>query len=268
LNLADLHTHSDNSPDGENSVIELCEKAVAADLSTIAITDHCEIDLYQKDRYETILRQSYFDILKARDIFDGQIEVLKGIELGNALSDRVLAERVVANRPYDFILGSLHHPTGFDDFAFTDFNLVDVHKLLELYFEELEALTVWGKFDVLAHLTYPMRYINGAYNLGVDIQDYAENIKRVYAKLIQNGKGIEINTSGLRQPYGETMPDFLSIRLFREMGGSILTIGSDAHAAKDVGANLEDALRLARMAGFENYCIFRQREPVFIKIEV
>jgi histidinol-phosphatase (PHP family) len=268
LILADLHTHSNNSPDGETSVAELCESAVAKKLSYIGITDHCEIDLYQKDRYEMRLKQSYLDMLRAQDIYDGRIEILKGVELGNALNDRILAEKVAGSLPYDVILGSLHHPVGIDDFAFLDFNKISPKELLDTYYDEIEKMVDWGCFDVLAHLTYPLRYINGNYKCNVDIMDFSEKIKSIFVKLIAKGKALEINTSGLRQPYGLTMPDLWGVRLFHEMGGTMITIGSDAHTAKDIGANIIDGLKLAKEAGFENYCIFKQRKPISIKIDI
>ena len=246
----------------------MCESAIEKNLSYIAVTDHCEIDLYEKERCETLLRQSYFDMLKAQNVFGSELGILKGIELGNALYDTALAKKAAERLPYDLILGSLHHPTGVEDFAFIDFKLTAVKPLLDLYFDEMEELVDWGCFDILAHITYPLRYINGMYKMNINIREYENKLKRIYAKLIEQGKGLEINTSGLRQSYGLTMPDLWCLRLYREAGGSIVTIGSDAHTAKDIGANIIDGLRLAKEAGFENYCIYRQREPFYIKIEV
>ena len=264
--LADMHTHSDNSPDAENSVIEMCESAVRKGIGCFAVTDHCEIDLYRTEHTDIALRQSYFDILKAEDVFAGQIEILRGMELGNALCDRELAQQAVGHYPYDLVLGSLHHPEGVEDFAFLHYNTVDVDALLTRYFRELEEMARWGGFDVLAHLTYPLRYINGEYGRNVDVTRYRENILRILRVIVDRGIGLEVNTSGLRQRYGRTLPDVWCLKLYREAGGRIVTVGSDSHRARDIGANIPDGLRVVREAGFSEYCIYRNRRPVFIPL--
>ena len=266
--LADIHTHSVNSPDGESPVDAMCRSAIEKKLDCIAVTDHCEIDLYKKDRCEELLGSSWHDTEAAQGTFEGKLEILKGVELGNALYDTALAWKTVKRRPYDLVLGSLHHPTGVEDFAFIDFNKTDVSPLMDLYFDELEQLVDWGRFDVLTHITYPLRYINGIFHMNVDIRRYERRLRAVYKKLIENGKGLEINTSGLRQPYGVTMPDLWCLKLYRDEGGTVVTVGSDAHTAADVGANIADGLKLAKEAGFAQYTFYRQRKPVSVKIDV
>ena len=264
--LADMHTHSDNSPDAENSVIEMCESAVAKGIGCFAVTDHCDIDLYRTEHTDIAMRQSYFDMLRARDVFAGQVEILRGMELGNALCDRELAQQAVGHYPYDLVLGSLHHPEGVEDFAFIHYDTVDVDALLTQYFRELEEMARWGGFDVLAHLTYPLRYINGEYGMNVDVTRYREDILRVFRVIVGRGIGLEVNTSGLRQRYGRTLPDVWCLKLYREAGGRIVTVGSDSHRASDLGANIADGLRVVREAGFREYCVYRNRRPVFIPL--
>lgn len=266
--LADQHTHSDNSPDADNSVMELCESAVARGISCFTVTDHCEIDRYREDRYEVALHQSFFDICKAQDVFRGQVELLAGVELGNSLYNLAQAEKVPQMHPYDLVLGSLHHPKGVEDFAFLTYETLDVRALLSQYFDELYQMAEWGRFDVLAHLTYPLRYIVGEHHIPVDLEEYRAPIVRVLRCLVAHGIGLEINVSGLRQPYGRPLPDLWCLQLYREAGGRILTVGSDSHRAADLGAHLEEGLRLARRAGFESYCVFRGRKPEFVPIDV
>lgn len=266
--MADQHTHSDNSPDAENSVMELCESAVAHGISCFTVTDHCEIDRYREDRYEVALRQSFFDVCKAQNVFRGQVELLAGVELGNSLYDLPLAEKVAGMCPYDLVLGSLHHPKGVEDFAFLHYETLDVKALLRRYFDELYQMADWGGFDVLAHLTYPLRYIVGEQHIPVDLEDYREPIERVLRRIVARGIGLEINVSGLRQPYGRPLPDLWCLQLYRALGGCILTVGSDSHRAADLGSHLEDGLRIARRAGFESYCIYRKRKPEFVPIDV
>lgn len=264
--LTDLHLHTDNSSDAEHSAIEVCISAIQKGLEIIAITDHCEIDRYEADGYERSVRQSFFDVLKVRGIFEDQLEVLQGIELGNVMCNPKLAHQVIRTHPYDFVLGSLHHIQGVDDFAFLDYGKQDSEELLSAYYEEMEHMVEWGEFDVLAHITYPLRYINGEHKKGIDIRRFEGQITRVLKKAINKGIGIELNTSGLRQAYGITMPDFWGLSLYRSLGGKILTIGSDAHTQQDVGANIKDGLKLAHEAGFTQTHVFRARQPFAVPI--
>ncbi len=165
MTFADQHVHSDNSPDGESSVIELCESAVAKGVSYIAVTDHCEANTFYKDSYDVGVRQSYFEVRKAVSVFKEQIHLLMGLELGQALEDPEVAESVIKSVPYDIVLGSIHSLPGKPDFAFLKYDEVDVNRLFADYLDELYKLVCRGGFDVLAHLTYPLRYINGEHGL-------------------------------------------------------------------------------------------------------
>lgn len=93
-----------------------------------------------------------------------------------------------------------------------------------------------------------------------------ELLKEVFNLLISKGKGIEINTSGLRQSPKETMPGEDVLELYHELGGEILTMGSDSHHALDVSKGLEVALENPQKAGFRYLTLFNKRKPEFIKI--
>ncbi|MCI7350510.1 MAG: histidinol phosphate phosphatase, partial [Ruminococcus sp.] len=93
-----------------------------------------------------------------------------------------------------------------------------------------------------------------------------ELIAESFKTLISNGKGIEINTSGLRQKYGKTFPDLSYLKLYKDLGGEILTIGSDAHCTADLGKGVKEGSELAQAAGFKRICYFEERKPVFVEI--
>jgi len=85
-------------------------------------------------------------------------------------------------------------------------------------------------------------------------------------RAVAKGKGIEINTSGLRQAYGDTFPNLECLKLYRDLGGEILTIGSDAHSNLDLGKGIAQGLDIARAAGFTNIAYFEKHEPQFLKL--
>ena len=124
----------------------------------------------------------------------------------------------------------------------------------------MPILTASGK------MTYTLRYIEGDHGIHVDMKHYEEIIRESFKLLIQNGKGIEINTSGLRQKYGKTFPDLYWVKIYRELGGEIISLGSDSHCAADIGKGIAEGAEIARDAGFDYLCFFKERKPNFIKI--
>lgn len=266
-NLMDFHIHTDNSDDGNHSVMLMCEYAVRNRLRAAAITDHCECNRYRKDRFDRSIRQSYFEARKAKAVFSGKIIVLAGMELGQATQDLSAAEDALAANDYDFVLGSLHNVAGEVDFWKIDYKQKDAAKLLDRYYNELIDLIKWGKFDCLSHITYPFRYINGVEKLDLDPSRWNDQTEVILKMLAENGKALEINTSGLRQPYGKTFPTLDTVKRFKELGGEFITVGSDAHICKEVGANIQEGMQIAKDAGFNHIALFQNRQLLQIPIE-
>lgn len=263
----DMHTHTDNSPDGIHSTMYMCEQAEMNGLRAVAFTDHCEVDAYYRDNYDKSTVQAYFEVAKARNVYSGRLLVLEGIELGQAPYDPELADKIISLYHYDIVIGSIHNLRGREDFWTLPCTQEDVIPLLTEYFQEIENLVDWGKFDTLAHLTYPLRYMVGEHGLKVDLNYFSDQIGSILKKLAASGKALEINTSGLRQPIGRTLPDADIVQRFHDLGGEYITVGSDAHNANDIGAGIETGMEIACNCGFQYLTIFQNRTPVQIPIE-
>lgn len=277
--MIDCHTHTSNSPDAKNTVPELCEQAIALGLDVLAITEHCEVNRYYGIEYYNAAPNGYdtynFDLsfeasmkdnAMAKQEYHDRLNIISGIELGQATHDFELAEKIISDERLDFVIGSMHQLPNYDDFAFIDYNEINIPSLLLENYLEVLKLCKWGKFDVLGHLTYTLRYIVGNYDISVDMKPYEEIIAECFRVLINKGKGIEINTSGLRQTYGRTFPDFNYIKLYKDLGGEILTIGSDSHSTHDLAKGIPEGIELARLAGFASICYFKKRKPYFVNL--
>ena len=268
-NLLDSHTHTDNSFDGHHSAIFLCESAVERGLRAVAFTDHVEMDHFRDRSFDRTAKQSFFEVVKARSAFRGQLIVCAGVELGEPTYNLPEAEDLVQRYSYDVVVGSIHNLRGKDDFyllPYGQYSDGDTAALVREYFDELLLLAQWGKFDVLAHLTYPLRYICGEHGFALDIMDYGEQIDVVLEAAVKNNLALEINTSGLRQKIGRTIPDEYFVRRFYELGGRRVTVGSDAHYAHHLGAGLEAGMDLALRCGFTHMTLYQGREPVPVEI--
>lgn len=177
------------------------------------------------------------------------------------------AEEILSNLPYDMVIGSVHNFKNEQDFMYLDYSQWDITDLLNRYFDELIKLSRWAKFDTLAHMTYPLRYIVGEHGIEVDMSKFSDKIDEILTLLVENEKALEINTSGLRQKLGTTMPEETVVRHFKQLGGEFVTVGSDAHYAKDIGAGIDVAIEIAQRSGFDCVTLFQNRMPVQIPIE-
>lgn len=268
--ILDMHTHTDNSFDGNHSTMYMCECAEHLGLRGLAFTDHVEIDIFHQDNFDRRALQSYFEIIKARAAFMGRLLIFVGVELGEATYDIPTAEQLLDSLHYDFVIGSIHNLRGEEDFCFLDVDNTsdaEIREILNEYFEEERKLAEWGKVDTLAHLTYPLRYICGEHGRNVDLRDYNSQLEAVLKAVIHSGISLEINTSGLYQKLQSTMPGEEIISWYRRLGGELITIGSDSHYGERLGFGVSDGMALAERCGFRKLTIYQNREPIQIPIE-
>lgn len=274
--MHETHCHSRYSGDVDKerggTIDDLCRRAVEIGLESLAITDHLEIqqtmgNIFPPLDNEGILR----DITKAKEKYQGTLEVVYGTELAQACHDMAKTQSILSKYKYDFIIGSAHAVRGFPDFSDMEYaNVSDatLKHTWELYLCELEELVDWGNIDTLAHITYPYRYFKrhgreGVIKLFEKDKEYFEVILK---KIIQKGIALEVNTSGLWQDTGVTFPHNELILFYKELGGKLITVGSDAHYPKDLANGIKAANENLKSLGFEHIVTFRQRQPVFHKL--
>lgn len=266
---SDCHNHSHCSPDGDHSVEAMLARAGELGLYAYTLTDHCECQNWP-DRYCARVRRAWAEMEQAAEAVPKGLRFYRGIELGQPNQDPQSAALALQGRDYDFVIGSLHNIRGFEDFFFLDYSKEPadfVPRLLDAYFAELVELIGWGDFDSLGHLTYPLRYIEGDHGIPVNLERHREQIDQVFRLLIQKGKALEVNTSGLRQKIGRTLPDLPLLRRYRELGGKLVTLGSDAHCAGDLGKGIDDGMETLKAAGFTEFALYVKRQPVLLPLE-
>lgn len=281
MNLIDCHTHTQFSMDSEADINLCIKKAMDIGLSAYAITDHCECSTwYPKNHYSDTKNFDYFNYSEDFNNSLSAVTALKekyknfnlicGVEMGQATQDIEVANKILSDERLDFIIGSMHQIRNEKDFYYMNYENMstdEIYNLLERYFLEVHELCKLNCFDVLGHLTYCLRYMKCRNNICPDISRFDEIIAESFRLLAQNGKGIEINTSGIRQGFGSCFPSIKYVKLFKDMGGEILSIGSDAHCPEDIGKNISDTLETAKAVGFTHLCYFKKRKPYFINID-
>ena len=273
MNLMDLHTHYDNSHDAHHSVTLMCEKAVAHGMRALAVTDHCDCLKFKQNKQDIICRQSAFEVKKARKVFNGQLTVSCGVELGSPSRNPEAVAEVLTNG-FDFVLASVHRIRGKKvSFGHYDFNCENNRPeiLIPRYLDEIFETVQWNGFDALAHLTYPFRYYPPEQLADFDMWKYRDRFEAILKTLAKNGKALEVNTKA--EPYtmcGKTYnfhPDFEFVKLFREFGGEYITVGSDSHSAHDIGFKINEAYDMVKEAGFKYVTLYQHRTPMPVIIE-
>jgi histidinol-phosphatase (PHP family) len=264
--LMDYHIHSTHSTDAISSITEICQSAINRGFSEIVITDHFEPSIGD-ELYEVYDQKSYWsEIVKAKQLFKGKLKVRMGVELGQPHIFQVGSKIVMQDFPYDYVIASAHKLPDGRDMSEIDYSRISIEDVCEMYLKQIKNLIDWQNFDCVGHLDLIKRYSANIYGKNLSLNCQHELLTQVLKKLITSGKGIEINTSGLRQTPKETMPGLDVLTLYHQLGGEILTIGSDAHHAEDVGKGISEAVILAQDAGFRFITSFNKRKPIQIKI--
>lgn len=262
--LADYHTHSATSPDGQLTVSQLAEAAVQAGLDEICVTDHVDTVLWGDHRpresfdWSRLLRE----LPEAREKYAGRLVIRLGAELGEAPMGFERAERLLAEAPGpDFVIGSVHMAgekfQHFDLYYIEKSSETYYHRVIDSYLEDVLRLARWGKFSVLGHLTLPLRYMNENLGERMTFKQHYDQCREIFRALIQSGCGIECNTP---------LPDAPLLRMYRELGGEIITVGSDAHSAEYVGCHVREGQELLRQCGFRYFTTFEGGKPAFRKL--
>jgi histidinol-phosphatase (PHP family) len=255
----------------------MVQQGINLGLDVMAITDHCEVNMwYPKEHYPNPYDYDPYDYRKSFDDsladstvlkagFKSDIKVLCGVELGQACMDFNLAEEILSDPRLDFVIGSVHQIVGFPDFFIIDYEHTHLDTLLKGYFLTVLRLCKWGQFDILGHLTYPLRYI---YEKGytVDMQQFEPIIKEIFKTVIDKGIGIEVNSSGLRQKCGFSFPTVEYVQMYKDLGGSIISVGSDAHATDQLGKNIQECIDMVKSCGFDHLTYFENRRPISYEI--
>ena len=265
----DAHTHSKYSFDSVSDLAENCEAAIASGMSELVVTDHYECNFEIDGVFEKYdADKAYDEIMRLKEKYDGILRVTGGIELGQATQDIEKAENLIDKYPFEFVIGSLHNLRGVPDFYFIDYtNMPEsmIARLWERYLDEIVEMIEYGRFDTLAHLTYPLRYI-AVRGRSFDISYSYPKIDEIFRLIIKKGIALEVNTSGLRKQIGVTAPDMPLVKRYLDLGGAYITVGSDAHTTGDIGAGIKETYAELIKLGAEYITVFHGGIPEKIRI--
>ena len=261
--MFDFHMHSLVSFDGRSDAASMVAAAERAGLREICFTDHMDYDplaTEQTMQFDLETYRAAYD-----DLHSKTVKIRRGMEFGLLPDNAMQLKQDAAQYPYDFVIGSVHFADNLDIY----YEPYWAHKTQEeaerRYLETiLRCVQHHEDFHVLGHLTYISKAWSNPAKRPVPYGDYREIVDEILRTLAAKGKGLEINTSGVDKS-GDYLPPMTYLRRFKELGGEIVTVGSDAHGASRVGQYCQDAALMAQEI-FGHVCTFEAGKPIFHKL--
>ncbi|MCH5251036.1 MAG: histidinol-phosphatase HisJ family protein [Lachnospiraceae bacterium] len=271
----DYHLHTAFSGDSDTPMEEMIIKGIELGLTGMCFTEHNDFDYPVTEecpagKFEVNPDSYLYDLIKYKEKYADKINVLFGVELG--LQPHIAKRNAAFAKAheYDFIIASSHMCNGYDPYYPDFFEVKTLEEAYrEYYISILDNIKVFSNFDVYGHLDYIFRYgpgKEGTFSYG----KYQDIIDKILEKLISDGKGIELNTKTLGDTEitgtGENIPCIAILRRYKELGGEIITVGSDAHTPDKIAANYDTAASILSDCGFKYYTTFEKRSASFHKI--
>lgn len=271
--LTDYHMHSSCSSDAQDTMYDMALAAGERGIDHLCFTDHCDLDHYTSgERNPDCFRDVWPQILEQYEYVcresPSQLEISLGLELGECNHYPDWGREIASQPELDFVIGSVHNLRGLADFYALKYESVEhCRELLFRYLDELTEMAELDYIDVISHIGYTLRYmLRAGFSNRADEDIYNDRLQLLLKTIIENGHGIEINCSGFRHPgINETIPSMKILRLYRQLGGEIITVGSDAHSVDDSGRFISHGFEVLEELGYRYVTIFRGRKPEFIK---
>ena len=262
--MFDFHMHSNFSEDCSTPMEATIESAIEKGFTEICFTEHVDYD-YPDPNFTFDLDTKRYDqyIKRMQECYSPKITIRKGIEIGIQPHLFERYHTLLNKEAFDFIIMSMHATDRKDLHNGDFFQNRTPEEAYELYYEELlYCVERFDRYSILGHLDLVKRYKQ----LDID-RNFHEIIAELFKTIIPKGKGIEVNTSGFAYGLGSAMPSKDILELYYELGGEIITIGSDAHKPEHVGHRFPEVLQLLDDIGFRYIATFKEEEPTFHKLK-
>lgn len=268
---ADYHLHSSFSGDSDAPMEDMIKEAIRLGLKQICFTEHQDFDYpptpdIPADFFLVNTDSYLYDLLGYKEKYAKQIDIRFGIELG--LQPHLMRQQAVYVKSYDFdfVIGSSHICERMDPYYPSFYEGRSEEEAYRSYFSSiLENIKKFKNFDVYGHLDYVVRYGPNK-DREYTYEKYRDIFDAILSLLLENEKGIELNTGGLKYGLKEANPCMGILCRYREMGGELITVGSDAHKPAHIAYSFEKAADMLKECGFSYYATFQNRLPEYHKL--
>lgn len=263
--LWDTHMHCNFSGDSDALPEDMVASAKRKGLDGICFTDHLDLDYKEEPGlFDLDLPAYYRKISELQKTSDFPIRF--GIEMGLQPHLAETHNKLIAEYPFDFVIGSSHVVNGIDPYYPSYYEGKTERQAYMEYFESiLTNLAYDVDFDVYGHIDYVVRYGPNR-NANYSYEAYQDVIDEILRTLLRKDKGLELNTAGFKYGLGHPNPTEAILKRYRDLGGEIITIGADAHKPEHVAYDFEKVPGILQEAGFRYYTVFRKRKAQFLPL--
>ncbi|WP_164214563.1 histidinol-phosphatase HisJ family protein [Virgibacillus sp. YIM 98842] len=262
--MFDYHTHSDFSADCETPMEETIREAIRLGLDEICFTEHIDYDYPDTSIvFELDLEDYDRKIAEMQYQYGEQLTIRKGVEIGIQPHQLERYNDLIEKEHFEFIICSMHTSDKKDLHSGAFFEGKTQEAAYQKYYEELlYCVKHFKNFQVLGHLDLVKRYKRQESK-----KEFHDIIGEIFKEIIPAGKGIELNTSGKRYGMDSGMPSTDILKLYKALGGEIITLGSDSHVETTLAYGFKEALELLQSLGYEYVSTFENKRPVFHRIK-
>lgn len=277
--LADYHVHCEYSDDSDEPIENVVKQAIALQVEEICFSDH--VDYRIKYDTDDILKLSedekknmrivmnvdyplYFDnIEKLQKKYESKLVIKKGLEFGVQTHTIPQFQKLFNSYPLDFVIMSCHQVEDKEFWTYEFQEEKEPDEYIQRYYQEIyDCVIQYKDYSVLGHLDMIQRYTKPRHSF----EKSKDIITKILKQVIQDGKGIEVNTSSFQYGLPDLMPEHKILELYHSLGGNIITVGSDCHTTSRLGDHIPEIYKILKEIGFTHHCTFDKMNPVFHKL--
>jgi histidinol-phosphatase (PHP family) len=269
--LSDQHLHSSFSADSKAPMKDMIEAALSKGLKHVTFTEHNDFEapgskFYPEGSWDLNVDSYLYELLKLREEYRDRIYVGFGIEIG-LLEEAFRKNAILAlSHEFDFVIGSVHFIGGLDIYDEKYCESRNVKSALFDYFDSImKNIVKFNNFDVLGHIDLPIRVMPWPED-DYKPSDHLDKIDEILNFLIENEKGLELNMASLAKGKKNPCPHPEILKRYKELGGELITVGSDAHKPENMATHFDLAYDLLKDCGFKYYCTYENRTATYVKL--
>lgn len=272
--LADMHVHTDHSHDAKVPMPEMYAACREKGIKIIAAADHydgcfCADGPYHWDHIKASNAEA--DAITAQ--YGGDGVVLRSIEMGEPQWDPEQSKKVIAESNFDVIVGAIHAVKSpmfedkqllkrcFSQLKYDELTAAQTYELMNAYYNDNLEMVRTQDIDICAHLTCAVGYFMSRHKIFVGVEQFKEKIAEILQVIIHKGIALEVNFSNFPAT-GVMSPHLWILQMYRDMGGYLITMATDAHSPSRCGVGYDEGVQILKKMGFKHVYYFKDRKPV------
>lgn len=276
--FSDYHVHTEFSDDSVEPMENVVQTAITLKMNEICFSDHVDYGIKcDQDEFATVEEAKengykelnvdypkYFKkIEELQTKYRNQITIKKGLEFGMQTFTIPRFQELFNTYALDFVILSCHQVENQEFWTYDFQKGKGQDEYIARYYQEIyDCILAYKDYSVLGHLDMIQRYTEPRY----PFEKAKEMITKILKQVIKDGKGIEVNTSSFQYQLPDLMPEKNILQLYYELGGTIITVGSDCHKAERLGDHIEYIYGVLKEIGFQHICTFENMKPIYYQL--